>query len=99
MTVMRDGGENTQYHLRCWRRVTLLLHPATVAHLLLLLLHCCYTVVTLFVTLLLHCCYTVAHTLLQCCYTVVTLLLHPLLQLLRRMRRWSVRSHAKYVIA
>jgi hypothetical protein len=33
-----------------------------------LLLHCCYTVVTLF----LHCCYTVVTLLFHCCYTVVT---------------------------
>jgi hypothetical protein len=33
-----------------------------------LLLHCCYTVVTL----LLHGCYTVVTLLLHCCYTAVT---------------------------
>jgi hypothetical protein len=33
-----------------------------------LLLHCCYTAVTL----LLHCCYTVPTLLLTCRYTVVT---------------------------
>jgi hypothetical protein len=31
--------------------------------------HCCFTVVTLF----LHCCYTVVTLLLHCCYTVATL--------------------------
>jgi hypothetical protein len=51
-------------HLVCRQEFT---SPPTV-----LLLHCCYTVVTL----LLHCCYTVATLLLHCCYTVVTLLLH-----------------------
>jgi hypothetical protein len=41
-----------------------------------LLLHRCYTVVTL----LLHCCYTVVTPLFHSCYTVVARLLNPMLQ-------------------
>jgi hypothetical protein len=37
-----------------------------------MLLHCCYTAVTL----LLHCCYTIVTLLLHCRYTFVTLLSH-----------------------
>jgi hypothetical protein len=43
-----------------------------------LLSHCCYTVVTLW----LHCCYNVVTLLLHCCYTIVTLLSHWPLDLL-----------------
>jgi hypothetical protein len=52
--------------------------PAPPLHLHLLLptlVHCCYTVYTLFITLLLHCllhCYTVVTKLSHCGYTVVT---------------------------
>jgi hypothetical protein len=67
-------------HLLCLVRPRLHLREL---HVVVLLSHCCHTVVTLWlhccytvVTLLSHCCYSVVTLLSQCCYTVVTLLSH-----------------------